>query len=108
VIVSSIADGWGGCVLQGIAINRYSCSVVVVTGEDLWHSYNLIREGDILTATTFRKVTRETGNSVETERIKVKLSLEIESVDFDPEGGFLHASLSCMPSPLISVLQNGK
>jgi len=66
--------------------NAGSIKVAPEQREDLWHSYNLIREGDILTATTFRKVTRETGNSVETERIKVKLSLEIESVDFDPEG----------------------
>mmetsp|Transcript_29100 Transcript_29100/g.74628 ORF Transcript_29100/g.74628 Transcript_29100/m.74628 type:complete len:382 (-) Transcript_29100:170-1315(-) len=60
--------------------------VAVEQREDLWHAYNLIREGDILTANTFRKVTRETGNNVETERVKIKLALEIETVSFDPEG----------------------
>ena len=28
--------------------------------EDMWHAYNLIREGDHVTATTFRKVSRWT------------------------------------------------
>eukprot|EP00191_Tetraselmis_sp_GSL018_P023381 CAMPEP_0177625200 /NCGR_PEP_ID=MMETSP0419_2-20121207/29956_1 /TAXON_ID=582737 /ORGANISM="Tetraselmis sp., Strain GSL018" /LENGTH=556 /DNA_ID=CAMNT_0019126097 /DNA_START=340 /DNA_END=2013 /DNA_ORIENTATION=- len=60
--------------------------------EDLWQAYNLVRQGDVLTATTFRKVSREKGNSVETERVKVKLSLEVDSVDFDPEGAEIRVS----------------
>lgn len=30
-------------------------------GEDLWHAYNLIREGDHVEATTFRKVCDASG-----------------------------------------------
>lgn len=32
--------------------------------EDMWHAYNLIREGDRVTATTFRKITKDTGGAV--------------------------------------------
>ncbi|MEW5298236.1 MAG: hypothetical protein WDW36_001381 [Sanguina aurantia] len=55
-------------------------------GEDLWHVYNLVRDGDHLTATTFRKVAVDSGLGGESERIKIKLTLEVDGVDFDPEG----------------------
>eukprot|EP00192_Tetraselmis_astigmatica_P010755 CAMPEP_0117663006 /NCGR_PEP_ID=MMETSP0804-20121206/8353_1 /TAXON_ID=1074897 /ORGANISM="Tetraselmis astigmatica, Strain CCMP880" /LENGTH=381 /DNA_ID=CAMNT_0005469937 /DNA_START=585 /DNA_END=1730 /DNA_ORIENTATION=- len=60
--------------------------------EDLWHSYNLVREGDIITATTFRKVIRDRGNSADAERVKLKLTLEVDGVDFDPEGEEIRVS----------------
>ncbi|MEW5309126.1 MAG: hypothetical protein WDW38_001035 [Sanguina aurantia] len=55
-------------------------------GEDLWHVFNLVRDGDHLTATTFRKVAVDSGLGGESERIKIKLTLEVDGVDFDPEG----------------------
>lgn len=58
-------------------------------GEDMWHAYNLIREGDIVTATTFRKVVKDSGVGSDSERIKLKLSIKVENVEFDIEGGVL-------------------
>eukprot|EP00877_Chromochloris_zofingiensis_P014927 jgi/Chrzof1/9689/Cz04g12080.t1 len=55
----------------------------------MWHAYNLIREGDRITATTFRKVARETGTGAESERVKLKLTIKVEGVEFDPEGGVI-------------------
>ena len=60
---------------------RVSCA-----GEDLWHVYNLVRTGDLVTATTFRKIQRESGAGQESEKIKLKLSIRVETIDFDPEG----------------------
>ena len=47
-------------------------------GEDVWHAYHLVREGDSVTATTFRKVIRETGGadgSKESEKVKIKVGV---------------------------------
>ncbi len=54
--------------------------------EDMWHVYNLVREGDQVTATTFRKVAKDTGTGAESERVKMKLTIKVEGVEFDPEG----------------------
>lgn len=55
-------------------------------GEDLWHVYNLVRVGDTVTATTFRKVQRDVGAGSESERVRMKLAILVESIDFDAEG----------------------
>ncbi len=55
-------------------------------GEDLWHAYNLIREGDRVTATTFRKVMRDTGTGGDSERVKLTLTIQVEGVEYDAEG----------------------
>jgi protein pelota len=55
-------------------------------GEDLWHAYNLIREGDHVTATTFRKVQKDVGTGTDSERIKLKLTIAVEGVEYDAEG----------------------
>lgn len=55
-------------------------------GEDLWHVYNLVRLGDRVTATTFRKVQRDVGAGSENERIRLKLTILVASIDFDAEG----------------------
>ena len=47
-----------------------------------WH---LIREGDIVTATTFRKVAVGL-QSQDSEKVKIKLTIQVQVVDFDPEG----------------------
>ena len=49
---------------------------MVYPGEDVWHAYHLVREGDSVTATTFRKVIRETGGAdgaKESEKVKIKV-----------------------------------
>ena len=53
-------------------------------GEDLWHTYNLVREGDLVTSTTFRKV--QVGMNAESERVKIKLQVKVEVLDYDAEG----------------------
>ncbi|PRW60647.1 PELOTA 1 isoform X1 [Chlorella sorokiniana] len=55
-------------------------------GEDLWHAYNLIREGDRVEATTFRKVQTDRGTGSESERVKLKLMVRVEGVEYDAEG----------------------
>lgn len=63
--------------------------LVAEESEDMWHAYNLIREGDRVTATTFRKVARDTGTGADSERVKLKLTILVEGVEFDPEGGVI-------------------
>lgn len=60
--------------------------MVAEEGEDLWHAYNLIREGDHVTATTFRKISRDNGVGSESERIKLKLTIKVEGIEYDGEG----------------------
>ena len=59
-----------------------------IAGEDLWHCYNLIRDGDHVTATTFRKVARDSGAGSESEKVRLRLTIAVEGVDFDPEGAY--------------------
>ncbi|EFN59828.1 hypothetical protein CHLNCDRAFT_29371 [Chlorella variabilis] len=55
-------------------------------GEDLWHAYNLILEGDRVEATTFRKVQKDLGTGSESERVKLKLMVAVQGVEYDAEG----------------------
>eukprot|EP00753_Platysulcus_tardus_P022565 PLAT9778.1.p1 GENE.PLAT9778.1~~PLAT9778.1.p1 ORF type:complete len:513 (-),score=236.77 PLAT9778.1:110-1624(-) len=53
--------------------------------EDLWHAYNLIALGDRVQATTLRKVVKESATgSASSVRKRMTLTVEVESVDFDP------------------------
>ncbi|GBG32273.1 Protein pelota [Hondaea fermentalgiana] len=54
-------------------------------GEDMWHVYNLISNGDLVKATTFRKVVKEGTTAVSSQRVRLTLSIRVEGVDFDPE-----------------------
>lgn len=58
----------------------------VLAAEDMWHVFNLVREGDRVTGTTFRKVAKESGTGAESERVKIRLAIQVEGVEFDPEG----------------------
>ena len=61
--------------------------------EDLWHTYNLIAKGDKLLATTFRKVQKESSTgSVDSQKVKMSLAINVGRVDFDPDGGSLRVS----------------
>ncbi|CAG8666815.1 19844_t:CDS:10 [Dentiscutata erythropus] len=58
--------------------------------EDMWHVYNLISVGDNLKATTIRRVQNESSTgSVESQRIRLTLTITVEDIDFDPQGGLL-------------------
>ena len=63
------------------------------TPEDLWHAYNLAAPGDEIASTAIRKVTKESSTgSVDSQRIRLTLSVRLERVEFDPEGGELRLS----------------
>ena len=56
--------------------------------EDMWHVYNLVAEGDQLRTITFRKVQKETASGgTESERIKLMLTIHVESIEFDSVSG---------------------
>lgn len=53
-------------------------------GEDMWHAYNLILVGDLVTASTIRKVVQSTQTLVSTQRLRINLTVRVVAVDFDP------------------------
>ncbi|XP_006652952.1 protein PELOTA 1 [Oryza brachyantha] len=58
--------------------------------DDLWHAYNLIVPGDTVEAYTVRKVLREMASGGrDSERVRLKLAIVVESVDYDKEGSVL-------------------
>lgn len=62
--------------------------------EDLWHAYNLISVGDVVTCATFRKVVKVTNTgSSSSSRVKMTLTVEVLKVDFEPKVGCLSLSL---------------
>ena len=60
----------------------------------MWHAFNLVRPGDLVTARTFRKVAAPGGSSSgngdaggsTSERVQVTLRLRVGNVDYDPDG----------------------
>lgn len=59
--------------------------------EDMWHVYNLVREGDVVKSGTVRKVTQEsTTGSKSSQRIQMTLAVVVETIDFDPSVCTLH------------------
>eukprot|EP00536_Pseudo-nitzschia_multiseries_P010197 jgi/Psemu1/25321/gm1.25321_g len=55
------------------------------TPEDLWHSYNLLRAGDLVRCTTVRKVVKEssTGSTTSSKK-RLMLTIRLKKIDFDP------------------------
>lgn len=61
-----------------------------VDSDDLWFAYNLIAPGDSIMAVTLRKVLRQMASgSRDAERVKLKLEIKVEAVDYDKEGSVL-------------------
>ncbi|GAY44588.1 hypothetical protein CUMW_083060 [Citrus unshiu] len=61
-----------------------------VDSDDLWFAYNLIAPGDSVMAVTVRKVLRQMASgSRDAERVKLKLEIKVEVVDYDKEGSVL-------------------
>ena len=65
-----------------------------IAAEDMWHVFNLVRAGDKVTAVTFRKIAVHSAGGSESERVKIKLTISVEAVDFDPEGSDFQRSSS--------------
>lgn len=54
--------------------------------EDLWHSFNLLRAGDLVRCTTVRKVVKEssTGSTTSSKK-RLMLTIRLKKIDFDPD-----------------------
>ncbi|XP_059628682.1 protein PELOTA 1 [Cornus florida] len=67
-----------------------SVKMIPQESDDLWVAYNLIAVGDTVLAVTVRKVLREAASGGrDAERVKLKLEINVESVDYDKEGAVL-------------------
>ncbi|XP_011199247.1 protein pelota [Bactrocera dorsalis] len=67
-----------------------SVTLIAEEPEDMWHTYNLIAEGDQVRSTTIRKVQNEsaTGSST-SNRVRTTLTISVESIDFDTQACML-------------------
>ncbi|CAG9585244.1 unnamed protein product [Danaus chrysippus] len=67
-----------------------SIALIPEESEDMWHAYNLIAEGDSVTASTVRKVQTEssTGSST-SNRVRTTLTIRVENIDFDTQACML-------------------
>ncbi|XP_017483161.1 PREDICTED: protein pelota [Rhagoletis zephyria] len=67
-----------------------SVTLIPEEPEDMWHTYNLIAEGDQVRSTTIRKVQNEsaTGSST-SSRVRTTLTISVESIDFDTQACML-------------------
>eukprot|EP00002_Diphylleia_rotans_P003804 TRINITY_DN1269_c0_g1_i4.p1 TRINITY_DN1269_c0_g1~~TRINITY_DN1269_c0_g1_i4.p1 ORF type:complete len:394 (+),score=98.42 TRINITY_DN1269_c0_g1_i4:77-1258(+) len=75
-------------------IDKYMEGSIVLQpeeNEDLWHCYNLISVGDSVRSVTVRKIqhSSKTG-SVETERVKMTLTVEVVSINYDALESVIH------------------
>ncbi|XP_047960626.1 protein PELOTA 1 [Salvia hispanica] len=67
-----------------------SVKMIPEEADDLWIAYNLIVAGDSVMAVTVRKVMREAASGGrDAERVKLKLEISVESVEYDKEGAVL-------------------
>ncbi|KAL8110909.1 protein PELOTA 1-like [Apium graveolens] len=67
-----------------------SVEMVPEEADDLWLAYNLISKGDKVCSGTVRKVLREAASGGrDAERVKLKLEIKVEAVDYDKEGSVL-------------------
>ena len=58
--------------------------------DDMYHLYNLVIAGDEVEGSTVRNVTRETKTgSVEKSRLRMRLTIKVERVEYDSEQGTL-------------------
>lgn len=61
--------------------------------EDIWHLFNLLCKGDVVTAVTFRKVDvsgnagSDFGGSSNQQRVRMTLSVKVEAIEYDGEIG---------------------
>eukprot|EP01105_Mastigella_eilhardi_P023886 TRINITY_DN609_c0_g1_i1.p1 TRINITY_DN609_c0_g1~~TRINITY_DN609_c0_g1_i1.p1 ORF type:complete len:345 (-),score=94.84 TRINITY_DN609_c0_g1_i1:294-1301(-) len=68
-------------------------SVQAVNGEGLWHAFHLIQEGDLVRATTVRKVQNVSSTgSMQADKVKVTLTLRVAHVHFTPEAENMRVS----------------
>ena len=52
--------------------------------DDMWHLYHLLAAGDLLTASSFRKLTSTSSTgSTSSQKVRVRLTVRVEDIDFD-------------------------
>ena len=69
-------------------------SVKVEDDEDLWQLYNLVFVGDTVRTSTWRKLQSVgTTGSVQTNKIRLNLSVKVEAIDFDPQSSLIRYSV---------------
>ncbi|GKT15680.1 Translation release factor pelota like protein [Aduncisulcus paluster] len=80
-------------ILKGEAIPQEITTVSVIPERepDLWCLYNIIEDGDTIFATTTRKV-QKSQSKEGSERVKVKLCLEVKGVEYNPGDQVLRIS----------------
>lgn len=66
-----------------------SVKMTPIDADDLWFVYNLIAHGDSVMAVTVRKVLRETSTGRDAERVKLKLEIKVEAIEYDKVGSVL-------------------
>ncbi|KAG0480935.1 hypothetical protein HPP92_011793 [Vanilla planifolia] len=67
-----------------------SIKIIPEDDDDMWHAYNLISVGDFVQANTIRKVLKELASGGrDSERVKLKLEIKVENVDYEKEGSLL-------------------
>ncbi|KAF5390717.1 hypothetical protein D9757_002681 [Collybiopsis confluens] len=67
--------------------------------EDMWHLYNLIQKGDSVRAPAIRRVkTTSTTGSIDSQRIRLNLTLEVTNVEFSSYSAAADQSSSTDPS----------
>ncbi|KAJ3204593.1 hypothetical protein HDU82_005729 [Entophlyctis luteolus] len=70
-----------------------SVALIADEPEDMWHAYNLILPGDQLRASTIRRVVSESATgSTDKSSVRISLSIQVESVDFDVQACILRVN----------------
>ncbi|CAG5124139.1 unnamed protein product [Candidula unifasciata] len=73
--------------------NSGSITLVPEEAEDMWHTYNLVSVGDTIRSTTIRKVQTETATgSVNVNKVRTTLTIQVEGIDFDTQACVLRVS----------------
>lgn len=62
------------------------------SGEDMYALAALVDEGDVVTASTLRKVQRETGGATASSRLLMRLGVEVASTHLDADAGVLRVA----------------
>jgi protein pelota len=62
------------------------------SGEDMYALAALVDEGDVVTASTLRKVQRETGGATASSRLLMRLGVEVSSTHLDADAGVLRVA----------------
>uniref|UniRef100_A0A0B6ZPW4 Protein pelota homolog n=1 Tax=Arion vulgaris TaxID=1028688 RepID=A0A0B6ZPW4_9EUPU len=70
-----------------------SITLIPEEAEDMWHTYNLVSVGDTIRSTTIRKVQTESATgSVNVNKVRTTLTIQVGTIDFDTQACVLRVS----------------